>query len=183
VEPSGLECVCSAAEGEDDEDEEDDEDDEDDEDGAPRLAASRLKVALEELLGDAPALVAPARLGAAAAAGLSLSADIEISGRTTLRPLVRLALLFAVLHSQLLVLASFDDTIDHLGALGRLLPHGVVGVALGACAPHDLSLLLGRFGKASEKSLKLAQARGAHPIRGAARELARVAGFVALELL
>jgi hypothetical protein len=131
----------------------------------------------------AVALFAPVWLAAAAGAGLTLSAGIEAPAWAALCALVRLALLLTVLCPHFLALAPFDDAIDHLGMLGRVLPDRAIRVTLGAGTAHDLPLLLNGFGEAAKEGLKLAQPRTAHAIRCPARELARVVRFVVLELL
>jgi hypothetical protein len=145
-------------------------------------AASSVKDEDEEPLEAAAPPVAPVWL-AGLEGGLTLSAGIEVPRRPALRALVGLALLFPVLRPHLFALPTLDDAVDHLGALGRVLPYGAIGVAFGARPLHDFSLLLDCLGEAREESLELAQARAPHTVRDSARKLARVAGFVVLELL
>jgi hypothetical protein len=144
-------------------------------------AASSVKDVDEEPLEAAAPPVAPGLAGPEG--GLTLSAGIEVPRRPALRELVGLALLFPVLCPQLFTLPALDDAVDHLGALGRVLPYGAIGVAFGAHPLHDFSLLLDCLGEAGEESLELAQARAPHTVRDSARKLARVVGFVVLELL
>jgi hypothetical protein len=145
-------------------------------------AASSVKDEDEEPLEAAAPPVAPAWL-AGPEGGLTLSAGIEVPRRAALRALVGLALLFPVLCPQLFALPTLDDAVDYLGALGRVLPDGAIGVTFGAHPLHDFSLLLDCLGEAGEESLELAQARAPHTVRDSARKLARVARFVVLELL
>ena len=144
--------------------------------------ASSVNVA-DVALAPAELFAPPVWLAAPEAAGLTLSAGIEASRRAALCALVRFALLLTVLRPQFLALAPFDDTIDHLGMPGRVLPVRAIRVALGARTAHDLSLLLDGLGEAGEEGLKLTQPGPAHPVGGPARELTRVVRFVALELL
>ena len=104
----------------------------------------------------AVALFAPVWLAAAAGAGLTLSAGIEAPTWAALCALVRLALLLTVLCPHCLALAPFDDAIDHLGMLGRVLPDRAIRVTLGAGTAHDVPLLLNGFGEAAKEGLKLA---------------------------